>query len=800
MKKPLMLFAVVSLLPKLLWAEEPAPAVDVVAAVEKANEALSVGAAFENLESKAGDWQVTNNQLVQSDSSAKYARTFIKGHRWMDCTIKAKIRVDSLGATNASDGVRLIFRGDETTGDFYTVGLWAGSQEVRIERSKGAAFKQEPSATYEDAFEQMKSDHHGTLAAAAYPVELGKTYEITVTVDHGAIFCSIDGKFVLLAEEVDFSKRPIGQVGFFTSNAKGSFSEVSVKGIKGITSSPVEVYPGNPLNINPVSPTIIKDEKFRVWDSMGRYAESEDGITWTRPQGFEAVTIKDNTNTWPQATDNCDPYALKIDDTYYNYFWARTARRTGLFDGVGLKRSVDGITWIPEPANPVLYMGPNGDWDDFLVGDGSVIKDGDLFKMWHVGLSRDTRGFRLELGYAESRDGIKWRKCRSNPVLTMGEKGTWDGGWAYASGVIKIDDEQVLGTHVYKGKPGASYHLFYTGQPSNNEWVSGVKRVGYAFSLDGINWVKWNDPATTEAPFHDSDPVVTYAEYGQPGHMGMGAATALLVGDEVRIYYSMYDDRPNAIRPENTYAMSGMGLATVKVADLRKIAEDAKKNGLLKEFTRDEMEKIMDEPLPQSMWDDLQGNVLLSIQANMQGDKAKAQSALAEIAATKAMFTKALERYYAVDFAPLKKVVDQLEAGHQVTEKKLWSLPADAPRTAQPFTVGRAYHPLGYQAVNVQQIEFTGLNIESGDSAVMIEFEVKCSVFDMAHVAWATEGEFKDGDRLEFIAGYPGKEYQTHRLTFDTGGKPITALRIQFPIGANVDLKTVNVRQLTITP
>ena len=180
-------------------------------------------------------------------------------------------------------------------------------------------------------------------------------------------------------------------------------------------------------------------------------------------------------------------------------------------------------------------MGPLGDWDEMVVGDHALIRDGDRFKLWHVGITCGQRGYRNEFGYAESPDGIHWRKCRLNPVLTQGAPGTWAGGWIYAAGVVKVDDEQ-SDTHVYAGKRGASYHLFYTGQPSNNELIPGVKRIGYAFSLDGIHWVKWNDPDTAE-PFHDSDPVVTWPDYGQKGHTGIGASTALLVGDEVRIYY-----------------------------------------------------------------------------------------------------------------------------------------------------------------------------------------------------------------------------------------------------------------------
>ena len=222
-----------------------------------------------------------------------------------------------------------------------------------------------------------------------------------------------------------------------------------------------------------------------MWDSLlGRYNESEDGITWTWPVGKESVVNQGNTGDWPTGNQCGDPDVLKFDGQYWITYWSTCNRRNGMFDGMGIKRSPDGIHWTPEPANPVFYMGPHGDWDEFVVGDHAMIRDGDRFKLWHVGINHGVRGYRNEFGYAESEDGLHWRKCRLNPVLTQGKPGTWDGGWIYAAGVVKIDDEQ-SDTHVYAGKPGASYHLFYTGQPSNNELICGVKRIGYAFSLDG---------------------------------------------------------------------------------------------------------------------------------------------------------------------------------------------------------------------------------------------------------------------------------------------------------------------------
>jgi len=734
-----------------------------VAAVERANETLSPGQAFGNLETKAGDWRVEENALVQTDASEPYARTFIKGPRWMDCIIKAKVRVDTVGATAASPGVRLIVRGDEATDTFITVGLWAGSREVRIEKSRGLAF------------ETMKSDHFGSPAVAPFPMELGRMYEMTVVTDHGTIYCYIDGEFVVLGQEQDFTIQPVGRVGFFTNAATGAFQDVSVKGLYGVTSSPVTPYAGNPVNLTNYSPAVIKDDRFRMWDSLlGRYNESEDGITWAWPAGKESVVNRGNTGDWPTGNQCGDPDVLKFDGQYWITYWSTCNRRNGMFDGMGIKRSPDGIHWTPEPSNPVFYMGPHGDWDEFVVGDHAMIRDGNRFKLWHVGINHGARGYRNEFGYAESEDGLHWRKCRLNPVLTQGRPGTWDGGWIYAAGVVKIDDEQ-SDTHVYTGKPGASYHLFYTGQPSNNELICGVKRIGCAFSLDGIHWVKWDDPNTAE-PFHDSDPVVTWVDYGERGHTGIGAATAMVLGDEVRIYYSMYEERLDVGRPPE--GPVGTGFATVKVDTLRTIVADAKAKGLLQCASRDEMDAVLDEPLPQSMWDDLQGNVLAAVQAKESGDADGEKAALAEIAATRAKFTGALERYYTGAFAPLKKVVDQLEAGCPVSEKVLWSLPAERMGNYGP------------------QIEFTGLNVAAGDHPVMIEIEAKCDRFAIARAAWASTGGYKAGQEMEFVAGYPGLEFPTHRVTIATGGQPITALRLQFPAGATVDLRQVRIREV----
>jgi hypothetical protein len=750
---------------KLHAAETLLPDPARIAAIERANATLPPAKAFENLEVKAGQWQVKNGVLVQSDRAAPFARAFVKGPSWTDCVVKAKVRVDAVNGPAASHGVRLILRGDEKTDTFYTVGLWANGREVRIEKSRGLAFQ------------NMTSDQNGALAVAPFSVELGKTYEMTVVADHATIYCYIDGKFVALAQQPDFTSHLVGRVGFFTNAATATISDVSVKGLNKIISSPVTPFAGNPVNVRIYSPAVIKDDKFRMWDSLlGRYVESVDGISWTWPAGKESVVNRGNKGDWPTGTQCGDPDVLKFDGQYLITYWSTCNRRNGGFDGMGIKRSRDGIHWTPEPANPVFYMGPLGDWDELVVGDHAMIRDGGLFKLWHVGITRWCRGYRNEFGYAESPDGLHWRKCRLNPVLTQGKPGTWDGGWIYAAGVVKIDDEQT-DTHVYKGKPGASYHLFYTGQPTSNELICGVKRIGYAFSLDGVHWVKWNDPKTAE-PFQDSDPVIGWAEYGKRGFTGVGAATAMLLGDEVRIYYTMYEEHIDVGRPPE--GPVDTAFATVKVDSLRKIVADAKAKGLLQCASRQEIDAVLDAPLPQSMWDDLQGHVLAAVKAKQSGDANGAQAALAASAATRSKFTKALDRYYANELGALKKVVDRLEAGRPVTEKLLLDLGAQRAKGNPP------------------QVELTGLNIASGGQPVMIEIEATCNRFDVARAEWSTGKGQTPARSLEFIVGYPGVQRPPHRITLDPGDKPISTLRLQFPAGAVVDLKRIRIHELKI--
>lgn len=124
--------------------------------------------------------------------------------------------------------------------------------------------------------------------------------------------------------------------------------------------------------------------------------------------------------------------------------------------------------FVKEPTNPVLEG--VAAWESNGVLAGSVILDGSTYKMWYTGRNQDGL---VQIGYAESSNGINWNKSVSNPVLRVGDMGDWD-------------SFQVGGPSVIQDGPN-SYKMWYTGA---NSGPIGVGRIGYAYSSNGINWTK----------------------------------------------------------------------------------------------------------------------------------------------------------------------------------------------------------------------------------------------------------------------------------------------------------------------
>ncbi len=85
---------------------------------------------------------------------------------------------------------------------------------------------------------------------------------------------------------------------------------------------------------------------------------------------------------------------------------------------VALTESADGITW----GEPQIVLGPgDSGWED-NINRPVVLRQGGCLHMWYTGQAQG----QSRIGYATSRDGLAWRRLSARPVLVAQEP--WEKG------------------------------------------------------------------------------------------------------------------------------------------------------------------------------------------------------------------------------------------------------------------------------------------------------------------------------------------------------------------------------------
>jgi predicted GH43/DUF377 family glycosyl hydrolase len=130
--------------------------------------------------------------------------------------------------------------------------------------------------------------------------------------------------------------------------------------------------------------------------------------------------------------------------------------------------------WVRHPDNPLLAYGPDGSWDDYSIALGSVLFLDGTYHMWYSAsdqLPMDTDD--IKIGYASSADGLHWDKYEYNPILAP-EPGSWDAAYVEYPTVC------------YDGE---LFHMFYGASATDY----GTESIGYATSSDGITWERYGE-------------------------------------------------------------------------------------------------------------------------------------------------------------------------------------------------------------------------------------------------------------------------------------------------------------------
>lgn len=161
-----------------------------------------------------------------------------------------------------------------------------------------------------------------------------------------------------------------------------------------------------------------------VDESIG-LAFSRDGIDFTKH------------SEGPVLRARC-PFALVHEGVVYLYY----VRITHGGYRIHLALSEDGLHFDEEPE-PVLGVGPPGDWDAHSVTTPKIFRDGNR---WCMAFAGD--GAHLDdptgVGLAYSDDLRSWEKFSGNPVFTVGEPGAFDGASVQSPIIRKIGNRYFL--------------------------------------------------------------------------------------------------------------------------------------------------------------------------------------------------------------------------------------------------------------------------------------------------------------------------------------------------------------------
>lgn len=207
-------------------------------------------------------------------------------------------------------------------------------------------------------------------------------------------------------------------------------------------------HPGNPIYGDPIRTGTLFDVYVTAQEAGGyrmdfswrpqkgtAVAFSRDGITWTEPRLTLAC---DPSSGWEDMVNrNC---VLKVGETWK--MWYTGQARGHSF--IGAAESCDGLRFERVGTEPVLF--PERPWEGASVMNPCVLYENGIYRMWY------SAGETYEpnvLAYAESADGLNWRKSPINPIFVR-EK------------THEYEQDRIGGCQVLP-HPKLGYLLFYIG-------------------------------------------------------------------------------------------------------------------------------------------------------------------------------------------------------------------------------------------------------------------------------------------------------------------------------------------------
>lgn len=219
---------------------------------------------------------------------------------------------------------------------------------------------------------------------------------------------------------------------------------------------------------------------------------------------------KVDTPDWMQEQAQ-NPYAVVIDNIVRVYFNTRGKR-----DNEGKSKSLAGFVdfdienfdnIINIASEPILDYGSKGDFDEFGVMAGSVMKVDSEYFLYYCGWTRMVSvPYNWAIGLAKSTDnGKTFTKFGKGPVIGSNYKEPYL--QAGCSTIMKIND---------------SYHMWYT---SGINWIETDEKpesqyqIMHATSKDGVNWNRDGVPILKTVIENETQASPTIIKFNDTWHM-----------------------------------------------------------------------------------------------------------------------------------------------------------------------------------------------------------------------------------------------------------------------------------------
>jgi len=109
-------------------------------------------------------------------------------------------------------------------------------------------------------------------------------------------------------------------------------------------------------------------------ESLAAIVATGDTVDFTLANSNNPVLSPGDSDAWDGAYV-MHPWVVKDGGVYYMWYSAHNGTDP---QRIGMAKSTDGLTWVKSPGNPIIPDANNG------YGEPSVIKDGNIWRMWAI--------------------------------------------------------------------------------------------------------------------------------------------------------------------------------------------------------------------------------------------------------------------------------------------------------------------------------------------------------------------------------------------------------------------------------